>query len=231
VPLSVIAMTSASYTHAGASPTRLDAPTYRGFAGNTATQGMLLSLGGEVGLLPRVSIMALGQTGLTGDGTGPNMGALAGLRLELLPPSVENVHVVASAGYLREAWAAPGQGSGNNGAWAQAAVTADIDRLRLGATVHGEHVFAADRDSVDLMVQAGASYRVTDVFRAGVEYVGQDLEELGGDAAEQGARHFIGPSASLRLLRERLTIALGPSLGLSERSPKILGRLAVSYGF
>jgi hypothetical protein len=230
-PLSVIAMTSVSYAHVGASPTRLDAPPYKGFAGNTATQGSLLSLGGEVGLLPGVSVMALGQTGIVGDGSGPNVGALAGVRFQLLPPSIEGAHLVASAGYLREAWALPGQGGGGNGGWAQVAFSGDIDRLRLGASVHGEHVFAAGRDGLDLMVQLGASYRVAGAFRAGVEYVGQDLEELAADAAEGGARHFIGPTASLRLLGDQLAIVGGPSVGLSERSPSVLGRVAVSYGF
>jgi hypothetical protein len=230
-PLSVIALTSASYTDAGGSPSRIDAAPYKGLAGNTATRGGLLSLGGEVGLLPRVSIMALGQTGLAGDGSGPNVGASAGLRFQLLPPSMDHLHLVASVGYLREAWTVPGERNGNNGAWAQAAVSGDIGRFRLGATLHGEHVFAEGRDAVDMMVQAGASYRVAGAFRAGVEYVGQDLEEVDGDAAEQGPRHFIGPTASLRLLSDRLSIVGGPSLGLSERSPRVLGRLAVSYGF
>ena len=35
-------------------------------------------------------------------------------------------------------------------------------------------------------------------FRAGVEYVGQDLEETFRDAAEGGARHFLGPIASVQ---------------------------------
>jgi hypothetical protein len=232
-PLDVIAMTSASVTHVGASPTRIDsdAPPYKGFSGNTATQGVLLSLGGEVGLLPHVSVMALGQTGVAGDGSSPNVGALAGLRFQLLPSSIESVHLVASVGYLREAWTVPGQGSGNNGAWAQAAVTGDINRFRFGATVHGEHVFAEGRDAVDLMVQLGATVRVIDAFRVGVEYVGQDLEEIGGDEAEAGARHFLGPTASVRLLSDRLTLTGGPSVGLSASSPKVLGRLAISYGF
>ena len=39
----------------------------------------------EVGLLPRVSIAALGQMGLGGMGPSPNAGVVAGLRVQLLP--------------------------------------------------------------------------------------------------------------------------------------------------
>ena len=79
--------------------------------------------------------------------------------------------------------------------------------------------------------QAGVSYRVVGWFRAGVEWVGQDLEETFDDGAEGGARHFIGPTAALQLLQDRLTIVAGPSVGLSSGSPNVLGRLAVAYGF
>ena len=60
------------------------------------------------------------------------------------------------------------------------------------------------------MVQAGASYRVAGAFRAGVEYVGQDLEESFSAGAEGGARHFVGPIASMQLLDNRFTVVAGP---------------------
>jgi hypothetical protein len=55
----VVGMTSASYTSVGSDPNRIYAP-YSAFAGNTAQPGAMLSLGGEVGLLPRISVLALG---------------------------------------------------------------------------------------------------------------------------------------------------------------------------
>jgi hypothetical protein len=48
---------------------------------------------------------------------------------------------------------------------------------------------------------------------------------------EGGARQFVGPTAALQLLDDRLTLVAGPSLGLSDRSPQLLGRFALSYGF
>jgi hypothetical protein len=228
-PGAAVAMTSASYTSVGSNPGRIYAP-YKAFAFNTAQPGALLSLGGEVGLLPRISIMALGQMGAGGEASNPSAGAIAGLRFQLSPPTWQSVHLVGSLGYLREAWT-PDQPNGDNGAWVEAALSADFNRLRLGTAVHGEHVFADGRDGVDVMVKAGASYRVAGAFRAGVEWIGQDLEETVNDAREGGARQFVGPTASVQLLRDRLTVVAGPSIGLSERSPKLLGRLALAYGF
>ncbi len=246
-PMTVIAMTNLSYTGVGASPTRVDSPypnTYNGFAGNTAQPGAMIGVGGEVGLLPRLSIVAMGQMGFGGENNvpSPSAGAIAGLRLQLLPPEWQHTHLVVSGGYLREAWAGPvfdddtgkwlpGAPNGDNGAWVQAAFSGDIQRLRVASTIHGEHVFWNGRDPLDVMVSLGASYRVAGAFRLGAEYVGQDLEEVVSPAAEGGARHFVGPTASLQLLQDRLTMVAGPAVGLSTYSPTFLGRIAVAYGF
>jgi hypothetical protein len=244
-PLTFVGMSSFSYTDVGSSPTAVASPypnVYRAFAANTAQPGAMASVGGELGLLPRVSLLALGQMALGGEGAGLNAGAIAGLRFSLFPSAWANAHLVASFGYLREAWTGPvfnddtgtwlpGSAHGSDGAWGQAAIAGDIGRLRLATTFHGEHIFSPGRDAIDLMVQAGASYRLVGHFRAGVEYVGQDLEEVVSDAAEGGARHFIGPTASLQLLQDRLSIVAGPSVGLSAWSPAFVGRLAVAYGF
>jgi hypothetical protein len=182
------------------------------------------------------------QVGGGGQGPSPSAGLVAGLRIQAFPSSWQSSHLVVSAGYLREAW----QGAvydpdtskwsaskpyGDSGAWAQVAFSQDVSRLRLAATVHVEHVFAIGRDPLDLMVQAGASCRVAGGFRLGAEYVAQDLEEAGATAAEGGLRHFLGPTASLQILRDRLSIVAGPSFGLSHRSPEVLGRAAAAFGF
>ncbi|HWW53833.1 MAG TPA: hypothetical protein VNY84_08685 [Acidimicrobiales bacterium] len=245
LPTAFIGMSSVSYTDVGGSPTRIVSPypsVYRAFAGNTAQPGAMVSLGGEVGVWPSVSVVALGQAGFGGIGPSPSGGAIAGVRFQLLPSSWQSTHLVASLGYLREAWQGPvyeadagvwhpGSPNGDNGAWLAVAFSGDIQRLRLAATIHGEHIFAEGRDGVDVMVNAGASYRVVGALRAGVEYVGQDLEESLSPAAESGARHFIGPTASLQLLHDRLTLAAGPAIGLSALSPRLLGRFTMSYGF
>ncbi len=239
-PGAVIGMTSVAYANVGSNPDPTSEP-YRAFAANTAQPGALATLGAEVGVLPRVSLEALGQVQLGGEGPGVNPGAIAGARFELSPPSWRTLHLLASAGYLRETWSAPSPdanahgpaatGAGANGAWASFAVAWDLERVRLGLTTLGEHVFAPGRDGVDIMLEAGVSYRVVSWFRAGVEWVGQDLEETFDDGAEGGARQFVGPTASLQLLQDRLSIVAGPAIGLSSRAPNVLGRLAVAYGF
>ena len=105
-PLTAIGMSSVSYTSVGSSAARIYSPS-RQFAGNTAQPGELVSLGGEVGLLRQLSVFATGQMGLGGEAAAPSAGVVAGARFQLLPPSMHRTHLVASIGYLREAWAAP----------------------------------------------------------------------------------------------------------------------------
>ncbi len=251
-PLVLLATTSVSFTSVADSPSRIVSPfpgcsapcnTYNSFAGNTATPGGMVSLGGELGLLPRVSLMAAAQVGLGGsdETPSPSAGAIAGLRFAILPPT-SRLHLVLSGGYLREGWQGPvydddnntwhgGSPHGDNGAWMQAAVSGDIHALRLAGTLHGEHVFSGGRDPLDVMVEAGASYRVVGDFRLGLEYVGQDLEESFTPGAEGGARHFLGPIASLQVLRDRLTMVVGPAVGITTHSPDFVGRFALSYAF
>ena len=245
-PMTVIGTTSLSYTEPGSNPSRVGSPypnAYSAFSANTAQPGAMVAAGGEVGLLPRISVLALGQMGVGGveGAPSPSAGAIAGVRV-LLSPLVSGFHVTLSAGYLREAWSGPfydadagkwwpGSPHGDNGAWAQAAFSTDVQRLRLATTLHAEHIFADGRDGVDVLAELGASYRVVSDVRLGVEYVGQDLEESFDAGAEGGARHFIGPVASWQLLERRLSIVGGPSIGLSSRSPAYVGRLGLSYGF
>jgi hypothetical protein len=49
--------------------------------------------------------------------------------------------------------------------------------------------------------------------------------------AEGGARHFLGPIASLQLWHDRVTIVGGPAIGLSSISPDFVARVAASVGF
>ena len=246
-PLSVVASSNVSYTGIGSSPSRIASPypnLYNGFAANTAQPGGMIAAGGEVGLVARLSVVAMGQLGVGGvDGVpNPSAGALAGLRLRLSPSGWRSVHLALSAGYLREAWSGPvydddsgkwlpGSPKGDNGAWIQLAISGDVQRLRLATTIHGEHVFWPGRDPLDVMAELGATYRVVDALRLGVEYVGQDLEETFSPAADGGARHFLGPVASLQLLDQRMSVVAGPAIGLSPSSPTFVGRVALAYGF
>ena len=72
-PGAVIGMTSVAYANVGSNPDPTSEP-YRAFAANTAQPGALAALGAEVGVLPRVSLEALGQVQLGGEGTGREPG-------------------------------------------------------------------------------------------------------------------------------------------------------------
>ncbi len=132
--------------------------------------------------------------------------------------------MAVSAGYFHEL-------TGGDGAWGRLVLEQDLGRARLAFAVHGEHVFAAGRDGVDVMVSAGADVGVFGPVRAGIEYVGQDLEGLTEVDTEGGARHIVGGIVGVRLLADRLSLVGGPALGLGSSSPHALGRLAVSYAF
>jgi hypothetical protein len=247
-PWTVIATGSTSFTQVGANPFTIAAVRvpvkYTAFDANTAQPGVMFSVGGELGIFPRVSVLATGQLGLDGE-NGTNGGAIAGVRFQLLPSTWAHLHLAVSGGYLRESWEGPiydddtgkwnrGNPNGDNGMWFQAAMSGDIGRLRLVGNVHGEHIFAVGRDPLDVMVDLGATYRLVGGFRAGVEWVGQDLEETFSPGAEGGARMFVGPIASLQLFHDRLTIVGGPAIGASQASgqaPQFIGRVAASYGF
>jgi hypothetical protein len=196
----------------------------RPFSGNLATSGGLVEFGGEVGLADRLSLVAIGAQGQDGAGSGQT-GAMLGLRWSLLPRAVRKTQLVISGGVLREL-----QGSG--GAWARLSFGQDAGRARIAASVHGERLFTAGRDAIDLIVTTGASMRLLDTVRAGIEYVGQDLEgAFDGREAEGGARHLLGPTVSAALFNERVSATVGPAVALGAGQSHLLGRVAVACQF
>jgi hypothetical protein len=214
-PLELVASSSATYTRVGASPTRP-------FASNVAAPGAALEIGGELGLLPHLSLEAYAVSEPGEDRA--SWGAMAGARVSILPDASTATGGVVSAGFLREL-------SGANGAWARATFSHDLDRVRIGTMLHLEHVFAPGRDTLDFMALAGANVKLAPELRAGVEYVGEDLEESLSPEADGGVRHFAGPTASIVLFDDRLTVTGGPAFGLSSLSPRLVGRLTLAMVF
>ena len=216
-------------TSLGVGIAQIDRGAARPFAANIAHAGAVFSAEAEVGIFKFASLHAEGL--LAGDGGNVNGGAMLGASVYLLGPK-SPVGIVLSGGYLHEL-------GGVDGVWGRASIAGNIGHLRLVLTGLGEHVFSgpgtgpgsALRDGVDLLVTAGASYRVTDLFQLGAEYVVQDLEGLWDPGElDGGARHFIGPTATLALARH-VQIGAGPSFGLSPQSPRVLGRMSASYAF
>ncbi|MEO7330480.1 MAG: hypothetical protein ABI193_18035 [Minicystis sp.] len=205
----------------GAGYAQIDRGAARPFAGNVAQAGGVFSAGAEVGVLRVLSVQAEGL--LAGDGSSINGGAMLGVTLHPFPVRWP-VSSAFSAGYLREL-------GGANGAWGRATIAGDLGPVRLSVSALGSHLFADKRDGLDLLLSAGASYRLNDILRLGVEYVVQDLEEaIDEEAIDGGVRHFLGPSVGLRLAR-RVQITAGPAFGLSKGAPAFQGRMAASYAF
>jgi len=196
----------------------------RPFAADLAHAGAVFSGAVDVGLSRYLGAHAEGL--LAGQvGTGNPLAAGAMLGLSAYPLGGRGpVDIAISAGYLREL-------GGANGVWFRGAIAGDVGRLRLTATALGEHVFESQRDGIDVLFTAGASVKATDWLRLGTEYVVQDLEGAWDPAeADGGIRHFLGANAAL-LLGRRVQLSLGPALGLSANSPRVLGRLMAAYAF
>lgn len=193
----------------------------RPFAANIAERGALFEAGAEVGLGHGLALTALGAQS---QATTSRTGAMVGLRWSLLPDSIENTQIVVSGGALREL-------GGSAGAWGRVAIGQDMGPARLAASVHAEHVFDPLRDPLDLMFTVGASLPVVDGLRAGVEYVGQDLEETFADSAEGGARHLAGPVVSAVLLGDRMSLTGGPALAFGNTTTRLVGRVGMSLQF
>jgi hypothetical protein len=213
-PLQGVAVSRLTYS-GGNSPTRP-------FAANLASPGTMLELGAELGVVRGLSVQLIGVRGESypyGDGA---TGAQLGIRWAAL--ASRSTRLVVGAGYLREL-------SRGDGAWGRVALEHERGRARLALSVHGERVFTPGRDGFDVMVTAGADMRVAGPLRAGIEYVGQDLEGLAEPDAEGGARHIVGGMLSMRLLSDRLSLVGGPAVGLGGPSPRAIGRAAIAYGF
>ncbi len=193
-------------------------------------------LGGQLGVDAQVGlhrVLALDVSGVVG-GFGDSVagGMTAGLRLAPFADARHGFRLAIAAGYLRDLDA-------QSGFYARLAASYDVGRLRLSAMAHGEHVFRSGADALDVFATVGASVRLHRVFRLGVEYVVQDIEEAWASepaaalpgAAEGGVHQFLGVGGSLVLLDNRLFINLGPALALSYATVAPVGRAVVSYSF
>jgi hypothetical protein len=190
-----------------------------------AARGMVWGVTATYGVTRWLAPFVTGLAGQRVDGShDPSTTAQAGVRLQLTPPS-SRLRVGVTAAWSREF-------DGANGGFVRASASYDIGRVRLAGNAHVEKVFAAGRDSVDLLAFGGVSVRATDVLRLGAEYVGQDLEDaFERNEAEGGARHYAGPVASLELAHGALWITGGPAFGLQRQNQSLMGRLSMLAAF
>jgi hypothetical protein len=113
------------------------------------------------------------------------------------------------------------------------AVSADFGRLNVVADLRAAHYFAPGRDPIDLFVTTGALVRATRWLRVGAEYVGEELEGIGGDDRDNsmGGRHYVGPTAVVQLLRGRLRLNTTGGAVLAQGRAGALVRGGLAYLF
>lgn len=196
-------------------------------AGALGQAGFLHEFGGEVGLNDRLSLRAYGVLSDPSSGGlgGPVTGTFgAELRGRLLTTADQRHQLTVSVGALREL-------SGALALQARVVGTMRFGALRLVGDLLMERSTRRAADGVDVIVVAGASYALRPWLRAGVEYVGQDLEALWDDEEIEGARHMAGPVLALVSERHGLQLVMGPAFGLSSTSPGLVVRAGVQYTF
>ena len=213
-PMHAVASMGAAYASTDAATRPLAADVRRG--------GWVNDLGLGLALHERIGVEAalLVAPPRAGDDA-PRWAGRGGARFVI---SDSDLRLSAIGGYVRDF-------TNESGPFADLTATWDLGKLRLGSMLHGEKMLAAGRDSVDVIGALGASYRVVDPLRLGAEYVGQDFEDAWEDEeAEGGARHFAGATIAVAF-RDNLRLVGGPAVGLTEASPRLLGRASLSYVF
>jgi hypothetical protein len=158
-------------------------------------------------------------TVVSSNGSNTASGTL-GMKFQLTSPDAP-LRAALMGGALREGT------SGSYGTWLRAAGSWESGRLLVEMNGYAESVFATGRDALDYAITAGTSWHLLDWLRAGAEYVGQDLEEMGTSGAEGGARQALGPSVAVSLEHGRYQIVGATLFGLGAQSPTAIVRVGV----
>jgi len=236
-PLHVVASLTNSYSgDTCATGVDCDRSVTRAFASSGAGAGAKLAAGAQIGL---VHMLAVDLDGVAaGFGSDVRGGFYGGLRFAPFDGAKHGFRLAIASGYLLDLDQA-------SGFYARIAASYDVGRLRLAAYVHGEHVWRAGSDPVDLSAAAGASVRIVPAFRLGLEYVVQDIEEafakddddddddVGPGRAEGGVHQFLGLTGTFELLHHRLFLDVGPALAFRPEIGQVapVARALVSYTF
>jgi hypothetical protein len=168
------------------------------------------TLGGEVGLLPRLSVYAEGGAVVIQSG---NPGGLAspflldtGIHILLTNPNSRMWRLSVRPSYSYDV---TGASTGNF----TATLGFYYQNVRVITSFMGSHTFQAGSDPVDLQATIGATYGLPYGFRVGVEGVVADLEEIVTPGDEGGSSAFAGPTVGWEW--GRVQLVAGPSFGVT----------------
>lgn len=135
------------------------------------------------------------------------------------------VDIGVTLGYLQETGGIPVIQAGG-------ILSREFSRLNLTSNILFEKAFQARRDEIDMFITAGLSYEVTEWLRTGIEYAGQDLEDLWEEEeAEGGARHIIGPVSAFRFNKGKTQILFTPAMAFSPIGNGFIMRGMFSWTF
>jgi hypothetical protein len=194
----------------------------RPMAANQLAHESAFEVGASAGLGRNLLLQMRGMSDrLTLEGVGKSAGVLG---LGWFLPLPRNRLILVSAGYLQEF-------TGVQGAWVRISGEARFERLTVAANAHTERAFAARRDSADLLVTAGCYYDFDSAVRAGVEYVGQDLEGWFEPAEREGVRETVGPVLKVQDSSKKLAAAVGPSWGVAGSAGLLVTRVSIAFTF
>lgn len=133
----------------------------------------------------------------------------AGGKYRIAEKGVLPLDVALTFGYLQETGGTPVLQAGG-------IFSKDIGRLNLSSNVLVEKAFQKMRDEIDLFITAGVSFELTERLRAGLEYAGQDLEDIWEEAeAEGGVRHIVGPVCKVNFNHNLTQFLITPAMAFS----------------
>ncbi len=108
----------------------------------------------------------------------------------------------------------------------------DIEKLNLTTNLLFEKAFQKMRDEIDMFITAGMSFRFTEWLSSGIEYAGQDLEDLWEqEEAEGGARHIVGPVLSVNFIRHKTQFIITPAIAFSPQKDGFIMRAMFQQSF
>jgi len=111
-------------------------------------------------------------------------------------------------------------------------ISKDEGRINLTTNLLFEKAFQQGRDDIDMFLTAGISYRVSGMFRSGIEYAGQDLEDIWEkEEAEGGTRHIVGSVTRIGFNQDNTQLIFTPAYVFSPIKDGFIIRGMVSQKF
>ena len=202
-----------------------------------AREGVVQRAGAQESLTPWLALGAFGLAEVAGaSGAGVRTAGGGYVSLSVLRPRAEDGGEARDGLSLGvQVWASRElEGGFSLSTWLNAGYQRRA--LSLAGNLQLEKRFAVLADPLDVIVRLGVSVEVArsgdDGLRLGLEYVGQDLEDLiEHEDVEGGALHLIAPALTAVLADRRLSVGVAPGLVAGARGVGFGGRLMIAYAF